>query len=81
MSKTSSVRARMEPDLKGKAEQIFQQLGLTTTQAITLLYKQVELQKGLLFDGAIPNKTTFKTFSKTVVAHCGKILPPLNVPL
>jgi len=65
MSKTSTVRARIEPDLKGKAEQIFQQLGLTTTQAITLFYKQVELKNGLPFDVVIPNKITLKTFSNT----------------
>ena len=65
MGKTSTLRARIEPDLKGKAEHIFQQLGLTTTQAITLFYKQVELKKGLPFDVAIPNETTLKTFSDT----------------
>ena len=65
MGKTSSIRARIESDLKGKAEHIFQQLGLTTTQAITLFYKQVELKKGLPFDVAIPNKITRKTFSNT----------------
>ena len=65
MGKTSTVRARIEPDLKGKAEHIFQQLGLTTTQAITLFYKQVELRKGLPFDVAIPNEITLKTFSDT----------------
>ena len=65
MGKTSSVRARIEPELKGKAEHIFQQLGLTTTQAITLFYKQVELKKGLPFDVAIPNEITRKTFSDT----------------
>ena len=65
MSKTSTVRARIEPDLKGKAEHIFQQLGLTTTQAITLFYKQVELKNGLPFDVVIPNKITLKTFSNT----------------
>ena len=65
MSKTSTIRARIEPDLKGRAEQIFQQLGLTTTQAITLFYKQVELKNGLPFDVAIPNKTTLKTFANT----------------
>ena len=65
MSKTTTIRARIEPDLKGKAEHIFQQLGLTTTQAITLFYKQVELKKGLPFDVAIPNETTCKTFSET----------------
>ncbi len=65
MGKTSTIRARIEPDLKGKAEDIFKQLGLTTTQAITLFYKQVELKKGLPFDVAIPNETTQKTFSDT----------------
>lgn len=55
----------MNPTYKDKAEHIFQQLGLTTTQAITLFYKQVELKNGLPFDVAIPNKTTLKTFSDT----------------
>ena len=65
MSKTSTVRARIEPDLKEKAEQVFRKLGLTTTQAITLFYKQVELRNGLPFDVAIPNETTRRTFDDT----------------
>ena len=65
MNKTSTVRARIEPDLKNKAEQVFRNLGLTTTQAITLFYKQVELRKGLPFDVVIPNETTRRTFSDT----------------
>lgn len=65
MGKTSSIRARIEPDLKEKAEHIFRQLGLTTTQAITLFYKQVELRKGLPFDVAIPNEITCQTFDDT----------------
>ena len=65
MNKTSTVRARIEPDLKNKAEQVFRDLGLTTTQAITLFYKQVELRKGLPFDVVIPNENTRRTFSDT----------------
>ena len=65
MGKTSTIRARIEPELKGKAEHIFQQLGLSTTQAITLFYKQVELKKGLPFDVAIPNETTRKALANT----------------
>ena len=65
MGKTSTIRTRIEPNLKGRAEYIFQQLGLTTTQAITLFYKQVELKKGLPFEVAIPNEVTRKTFSDT----------------
>ena len=55
----------MEPDLKNKAEHIFRKLGLTTTQALTLFYKQVELRKGLPFDVAIPNETTRRTLADT----------------
>ncbi len=65
MKKTSTIRARMEPDLKDKAEKIFRKLGLTTTQALTLFYKQVELRNGLPFDVAIPNETTLRTLAGT----------------
>ena len=65
MNKTSSVRARIEPDLKNKVEQVFHDLGLSTTQAITLFFKQVELRNGLPFDVIIPNETTRRTFSNT----------------
>jgi len=65
MNKTSTVRARIAPDLKDKAEQVFHKLGLTSTQAITLFYKQVELRNGLPFDIVIPNKTTLRTFEDT----------------
>jgi len=65
MSKTETIRARVQPELKNKAEYIFRKLGLTTTQAITLFYKQVELRKGLPFDVVIPNKTTYQTFTNT----------------
>ena len=65
MNKTSTIRARVEPDLKDKAEQVFRKLGLTSTQAITLFYKQVELRNGLPFDVVIPNETTLRTFCET----------------
>lgn len=65
MSKTSMVRARLEPDLKENAEYVFRELGLTTTQAITLFYKQVVLRRGLPFDIEIPTETTRKTFDDT----------------
>lgn len=65
MGKTSTIRARIEPELKEKAEHIFHQLGLTVTQAITLFYRQVELRKGLPFDVSLPNDVTRRTFEDT----------------
>ena len=65
MKKTSTIRTRVEPDLKDRAERIFRKLGLTTTQALTLFYKQVELRNGLPFDVAIPNEITRLTLTDT----------------
>ena len=56
--KTSTISARIDPDLKQKVERVFRELGLTSSQAITLFYKQVELQQGLPFIVKIPNDIT-----------------------
>lgn len=65
MSKTATVRARIQPSLKTHAERVFHALGLTATQAISLFYKQVELRNGLPFDVVIPNETTRRTLAAT----------------
>ena len=65
MSKTAMVRARIEPGLKEKAERVFDRLGLSATQAISLFYRQVELRKGLPFDVVVPTAATRKTFEDT----------------
>lgn len=62
MSKTATVRARLEPDLKNRAESVFHRLGLNATQAITIFYRQVELRDGLPFDVVVPTATTKRTF-------------------
>lgn len=65
MSKSAMVRARVEPELKDRVESVFHRLGLNSTQAITMFYKQVELRDGLPFDVVIPSVTTRKTMEKT----------------
>jgi DNA-damage-inducible protein J len=65
MSKTSMVRARIQPKLKAQAEKVFRRLGLNATQAITLFYKQVELREGLPFEVAIPTSATKRTLEST----------------
>lgn len=65
MSKTTTVRARLEPSLKETAEEILNRLGLSTTQAITLFFRQIEMNEGLPFDVRIPSSLTKKTMDKT----------------
>jgi len=65
MGKTAMVRARIEPNLKKQAETLLTKLGLSSSQAITMFYRQVTLRKGLPFDVVIPTATTLKTFEDT----------------
>lgn len=58
MVKEAVVSARVDPELKTNVEQVFKALGLTTTQAITLFFKQVEFWNGLPFEVKIPNQDT-----------------------
>jgi DNA-damage-inducible protein J len=69
MPKDATVRARIEPDLKKRVETMFEKLGLSTTEAITLFYRQVDLRKGLPFDVVIPNETTKETMEDTDAAR------------
>ena len=56
--KTQMIHARIEPKLKKSAERIFSEIGMSTTEAIRLFLKQVELHRGLPFSVAIPNDET-----------------------
>lgn len=65
MAKEATVRARIDSGLKTEVENLFEALGLSTTEAITLFYHQVRLRKGLPFEVAIPNDVTRKVFEET----------------
>jgi DNA-damage-inducible protein J len=58
VEKTRMVHARVDPKLKRSAERVFTELGITTTEAIRLFLKQVELHRGLPFPVSIPNEET-----------------------
>jgi DNA-damage-inducible protein J len=57
-AQTAKIQARIEPALKVAAESIFKKLGLSSTDAIRLFYRQVELRDGLPFPVEIPNRKT-----------------------
>lgn len=65
MARDTVVRARVESELKVNAERVLGELGLSTSQAITLFLKQIELRQGLPFPVEIPNAETLKTFRET----------------
>ena len=55
-TRTDTVRARIAPELKNSVEGIFSSLGMNSSQAIVLFFKQVELHNGLPFEVKIPPK-------------------------
>ncbi len=61
MSKTATIRTRIEPDLKSEVDDILFQLGLTASEAVQLLYRQIKLQRGFPFEGRIPHSLTVRT--------------------
>ncbi|MBN1315074.1 MAG: type II toxin-antitoxin system RelB/DinJ family antitoxin [Anaerolineales bacterium] len=65
VAKTDMIRARVDPALKLETEDIFRQLGLSVTEAITLFYQQVRLTRGIPFPIRLPNETTLQTFQDT----------------
>jgi DNA-damage-inducible protein J len=52
------IRARVEPELKERAESTLEELGLSPTAAITLFYRQIVQHRGLPFEVRIPNAVT-----------------------
>ena len=65
MAKNATIRATIDSELKAEVEELFDQLGLSTTEAINLFYRQIRLRKGLPFSVVIPNKTTERVFKDT----------------
>ncbi len=59
-TKTITVTARLDPETKRRAEEVFRDLQLTASQAITLFYRQVSRQGRLPFSDKteIPNPAT-----------------------
>lgn len=61
MRKTNTLTLEVEPKLKAEVEGILETLGLTSSQVVNLLYRQIRLQRGLPFDVRIPNALTART--------------------
>ena len=63
--KTAVIHARINPDIKRKAETVLHRLGITPTEAIRIFYAQITLQNGLPFSVQIPNDLTLTTLTKS----------------
>ena len=54
-TKSANLYARIEPDVKEKAENILATLGIPASNAINMLYMHIIFQRGLQFEVKIPS--------------------------
>lgn len=59
-SKSATIHARIQPHLKQEVEQILETLGISTSEAISLYFRQISLCGGLPFEVKIPTKSEKK---------------------
>ena len=59
MPNTATVYARIEPKLKEDVDSILNELGVTPSSLIQMLYSQIKLTKRIPFDISIPKKSIF----------------------
>lgn len=57
-TKTASVRARMVPSIKKKAELVLSQIGISPSEAINVFYRRIASDKGIPFSLNVPNAET-----------------------
>jgi len=60
MALDATVRARIDSNLKQEVEEILKQIGLTTSQAITLFMNRIKTERGIPFELKIPNDLTIQ---------------------
>ena len=54
-AKSANLYARIEPDVKERAESILMTLGVPASNAINMFYKQIILHNGLPFEVKLPS--------------------------
>lgn len=54
MARTSTIYARVEPELKEQAEQILDHLGISMSNAVGMFLRQLVLRRGIPFEVCIP---------------------------
>jgi len=64
MTLDATVRARVNGELKHEVEEILSQIGLSTSQAITLFLKRIKYERGIPFELKVPNATTLQAMEE-----------------
>jgi len=64
MSQTAVIHARIDPATKAATERVLDALGMTPTEAIRLLYRQIAMRGEFPVELRIPNRETADVMAK-----------------
>ena len=70
--KTETVMARVEPQIKEKAEEILSALGVSSSGIINMLYRQIILTGGIPFSVTLPH--ALRSEQDMSAAELGQVL-------
>lgn len=65
MSQTATVHARLDSETKQASEAILRKIGMTPTDAVRLLYRQIALRGEFPVELRVPNALTAQTLDKS----------------
>jgi len=61
--KSALIQTRVEPSLKAEVEKILREIGISTSEAITIFLNRVRMEKGIPFELKIPNSRTMEAMN------------------
>jgi len=81
MMSTTNISIRMDANLKKDAEDLFADLGLNMTSALTMFLRQAVRTQGIPFEvSRVPNKATLSAMKEAErIAHNPKVKGHTNV--
>jgi len=65
MNKTATVHARIDAKTKQASERVLRRIGMTPTDAVRLLYRQIALRREFPLELRVPNQVTASTLSQS----------------
>jgi DNA-damage-inducible protein J len=63
MNQTATVHARLDPETKERSEMVLKSIGMSPTDAVRLLYRQIALRGEFPIELRVPNSLTAKTLN------------------
>ncbi len=65
MNNSATVHARIDSRTKRASERVLHKIGMTPTDAVRLLYRQIALRKEFPLELRVPSKLTASTLNKS----------------